>query len=38
MGVLKGTYEETISGLASFPIKTKGTLTLHRLSQVATLQ
>ena len=37
-GILTGTYEESISGLASFPLTTTGSITLRRLSTVGTLQ
>lgn len=37
-GVLAGTYEETITGLAAMPLKTKGSITLRKLSEVTTLQ
>ena len=37
-GVLTGTYEETVTGLAAVPIKTKGSLILRKISDVTTLQ
>ena len=37
-GVLRGTFTETVTGLAAFDMVTKGMITLQRVSEVAELQ